>query len=70
MLKIALSAFSTAYNFAVYVAYNSNFRLGMKNLLGCKGRVPCCWGRVAPAGDTDFVATQIAMPHTSSATVS
>ncbi|KAL8584969.1 hypothetical protein ACOMHN_043605 [Nucella lapillus] len=34
MLRIALSAFSTAYNFALYIVYNSNFRQGLQQVLG------------------------------------
>ena len=68
LLKIALSAFSTAYNFGLYVAYNSNFRLGVRRLLGCPRRALCCWGRVSPANDTDFVVTQTAPPLSSTIT--
>ncbi|KAK7112215.1 hypothetical protein V1264_011699 [Littorina saxatilis] len=49
MLKIALSAFSTAYNFGLYIIYNHNFRLGLMLLLGVNAHVRCCrMARVAP----------------------
>ncbi|XP_076458435.1 neuromedin-K receptor-like [Babylonia areolata] len=66
MLRIALSAFSTAYNFLLYVVYNRNFRLGLQRLLGIPQhcRLLCKRGsQVAPSDhvqDDDFDVTQTA----------
>ncbi|KAJ8317983.1 hypothetical protein KUTeg_003074 [Tegillarca granosa] len=40
MMKIFLSAFSTAYNVVLYVIFNANFRRGLKEILCCRASAP------------------------------
>ncbi|KAL8576665.1 hypothetical protein ACOMHN_025140 [Nucella lapillus] len=61
MLKIFFSAFSTAYNFSLYVSYNRNFRKGVLTLLGYLAHAPrfcTSTSRVAPSNETKFVPPQ------------
>ncbi|XP_025115626.1 substance-P receptor-like [Pomacea canaliculata] len=53
MLRIALAAFSTAYNFCLYVMYNPNFRTGLLVLFGFRQALQCCSVRVSPSIDSD-----------------
>ncbi|XP_076460492.1 uncharacterized protein LOC143293482 [Babylonia areolata] len=53
MVRIFFAAFSTAYNFGLYVVYNRSFRQGLLRLLGVTDNVHCCGRnvRVQPCDD-------------------
>jgi hypothetical protein len=68
MVKLTLSAFSTAYNFSVYVAFNSDFRHGVLRLMGYPNHCRCLRSRVVPTTTSDIAVTRIAMPRQTTGT--